>query len=388
MSGRIGLVFAGLGLLAVGCKPAADDVTSSTPAGGLDLLGNGAGDVSDRLAEVGGRSDGLDQPQDLAFNPEVADELWVVNKADDSTSIFDAAGTPGQASTHIVDPYALHFMDRVSSIAFGAPGTFATCQDSRNTYNGQTEGNNFMGPTLWSSDREIFGFSNPEAVEYLTELFGFYADLGSHLDMLHESPNCVGITWDHDNVYWVFDGFHGSINRYDFQVDHGVGYDDHSDGIIARWVEGEVERVNGVVSHLELDHESGLLYIADTGNNRIAVLDTNSGERGRTLPAMEPGTDHHAWDGGELTTLVDGAALGMEQPAGLELIDGVLLVTDAGTGFVHAFDLEGNELDRADTGRGSGALAGLSARSLDDLWLVDAAANKVLRLQSGAPVAR
>ena len=25
--------------------------------------------------------------------------------------------------------------------------------------------------------------------------------------MQHESPLCVGIAWDHDKVYWVFDGF-------------------------------------------------------------------------------------------------------------------------------------------------------------------------------------
>jgi sugar lactone lactonase YvrE len=199
--------------------------------------------------------------------------------------------------------------------------------------------------------------------------------------MLHESPNCMGIAWERDNVYWVFDGSSGAIVRYDFQEDHGVGWDDHSDGIIGRWVEGEVRRVGGVVSHLELDRASGLLYIADTGNNRIAVLDTNSGRRGEDLVATEPGTDHHAWKDGALTTLVDGDALGMSAPAGLALVDGTLFVTDAGTGRLHAFDLDGTELDWAETGRDGGALAGIVATSTSELWVVDADADEVLRLR-------
>ena len=60
--------------------------------------------------------------------------------------------------------------------------------ESRNTYNDQGLGDDFMGPTLWTSDPEIFGY-NPDAVEYLSDLFGMPVDLGSHIDMLHESPS-------------------------------------------------------------------------------------------------------------------------------------------------------------------------------------------------------
>jgi hypothetical protein len=363
-----------------------DDPTDPTDEG-LPVLGNGSHDVSGAIVTVGNAGDGLDRPKDLAFNPAVEGELWVVSHDDDSATIYDDAGGPGQQSTHIVDPYALHFMEQVSSIAMGPNGYFGTCQDSRNTYNGQGEPNTFMGPTLWSSDREIFGFSNPEAVEELSEEFGFYVDLGSHLDMLHESPNCMGIAWEEANVYWVFDGWHGSINRYDFQEDHGVGYDDHSDGIIGRWVEGEVDRVAGIVSHLVLDHETGLLYIADTGNNRIAVLDTKTGQRGDSLPTMEFGTDHHEWVNASLTTLVEGEPLGMVSPAGIELVEGVLLVTDAGTGRLHAFDLDGYEIDWAETGRTEG-LSGIFARSLTDVWLLDGKKDELLRLNVDASVAR
>ena len=158
-------------------------------------------DNEDDLDPYGDSSDGLNVPRDLAFNPEVEGELWVVNRTDDSTSIFFDAGSSEQTSTHIIDPYALHFMDQVSSIEFGAPGTFGTCQESRNTYNSPGMGDDFMGPTLWPSDLDIYGESNPEAVEYLSRLFGTHVDLGSHLDMLHQTPLCVGIAWQGENVY-------------------------------------------------------------------------------------------------------------------------------------------------------------------------------------------
>ncbi len=380
-------------LALVGCSGGGSDIDTPTEPVpmGLPVLGGGTHDVSSMIEVVGKRRDGLSRPTDLGFNPDVEGELWVVNKDDDSTTIYDDAGGAGQQSDHIVDPYALHFMEKVTSMAFGAPGTFATCQDGTNTYNDQAEGNNFTGPTLWSSDREIFGITNPEAVDYLTDLFGFPVNLGSHLDMLHESPECMGIAWDRDNAYFVFDGYNQQIVRYDFQQDHGVGYDDHSDGIISRWVDTDVKRKAKSVSHMELDHATGLLYVADTGNNRIMVLDTNSGSRGDSLPSrdcwQEPGAgvtcaDHHEWVGGDWSLLVDGEALGMEMPAGLALVDDLILVTDFGTGYVHAFDLEGNQVDWADTGVGPEALAGIHARSIDDLWIVDGAGDQVLRLQS------
>ncbi|MCB9781104.1 MAG: hypothetical protein H6742_21235 [Alphaproteobacteria bacterium] len=345
---------------------------------GPSALGGGDLDNVTRTV-IGTGGDGLNIPRDLGFNPDGQDELWVVNRADDSTVTYWDAGTAGQQAEHIVDPFALHFMEEVSSIAFGAPGTFGTCQESTNTYNGQYQGNNFMGPTLWSSDMDIYGQSNPEAVDYLTDLFGFYADLGSHLDMLHQTPLCMGIAWDHDNVYWVFDGKEGAIERNDFAVDHGPGYDDHSDGVIGTYVQGALARVEDVPSHLELDRDTGLLYIADTGNNRVAVLDTTTGARGDDRRAQEPGTDHYFVDGAELWTLVDGDSVGMQQPSGLALHDGVLYVGDHATGRIHAFDLDGNELVSLDTE--AGGLMGIEVRGEDDVWFVDAEYDEVIRLQ-------
>jgi hypothetical protein len=376
-------------IVLVSCTAGSDTGEIEEPAFGA--FGDGGKvSLSDvNVTVIGTADDGLSVPRDLDFNPDVEDELWVVNRDDDSVSIFRGAGTDDQESEHIVDPYAMHFMEEVSSISFGGVThdasthrTFGTCHESRNTYNGYSRPNDFMGPTLWSADPAIFGISNPEAIDFLTELFGFYADLGSHLDMLHESPLCMGIAWDTENVYWVFDGTAGNIVRYDFAEDHGVGYDDHSDGIISRFVDTDVSRVEDVASHMVLDQDTGLLYTVDTGNNRITVLDTLSGEKGGRLSPVERGTDYHEWVGTDYSTLISGSDVeGMDLPSGIALVENLLLVTDNQTGSIFAFDLTGELIGTIDLERDEGGLMGIVARSLSDLWVVDALSNEVIRIQ-------
>ena len=364
-------------LLLVGCQ-----------RDGIELFGYGSGDVSDRITVLSDSSDGNRRPQDLAFDRQDDSVLWVVNRTEDSVTIHRGVGTGDVDVEKIIDPYALHFMEKVSSIAWGKGDTFATCQDSLNTYNGDGAPNEFMGPTLWSADPDIFGHTNPEAVEALTEQFNSAApvNLGSHLDMLHESPQCMGIAWEEENVYWVFDGYHERIVSYDFAVDHGPGWDDHSDGIVRRHMEADVEREDGIVSHLVMDHATKLLYVADTGNNRIMVLDTTTGRDGRDLGSQDCSfatgecVDHRTKVNSTWTELVDGSLHEMASPAGIELFDGVLYVTDAGNGFLYAFDLEGNELDRAYTGIQDRGLQGVTARNAEELYLVDSKSNEILVL--------
>ena len=365
----------------------ASDGSGST--GGLGVLGYNSNNIQAvDFRVVGDARDGLNVPRDLAFNPGVPNELWVVNRTDDSMSIFSDVGTGYQSSKNIIDPFAMHFMDEVSSIAFGAPMhaptsayNFATCHESINTYNGASDGNNFMGPTLWNSHPQIFGQSNPEAISHLSGLFGYYTDLGSHIDMLHESPLCMGIAHDYDNVYWVFDGYNQSIYRYDFQEDHGPGWDDHDDGIMIRFVEDQIAYEPGVPSHMVLDPNSRLLFIADTGNNRIAVLDTESGVAGNHLDRTEPATTHVEVLGATLVTFIDGYDFGLQAPSGLDLVDGILFVTDNETSEILAFDMNGREIDRLDTRLAPGSLMGIAVRSLDDIWLTSATQNRLYRLR-------
>jgi hypothetical protein len=206
-------------------------------------------------------------PRDLAFHPDHPDELFVVNRATDSVTVLFDPDTADQTAEVYDDAYGDHFMEEVSSLAFGDTttvpnedpvSTFATCQESRNTYDDTAPPNDFMGPSLWPADLDIFA-----QVHQHDDL------LGSHLDMLHQSPLCMGIAHESANAYWVFDGMHAEIVYYDFQQPHGYGEEDHTDGIVRTYPEADVLRVPDVPSHLELDPDSGLLYVADTGHGRV-----------------------------------------------------------------------------------------------------------------------
>ena len=199
--------------------------------------------------------------------------------------------------------------------------------------------------------------------------------------MLHNSPNGMGIAWEEDNTYWVFDGWHGSLTRYAFNMDHGLGGSDHSDGEILRYVEGEVSRVEGVPSHMEVDHAEQALYVSDTGNNRVAVLDINSGTMG---PSVGPNYDGlrvmNAMMGATLRTVVDGSQWNMAGPSGLALHNDMIFVTDNGSSRVYAFDKQGELIDWLATGVRFGALMGIEIDDQGRILLVNALDNSIMRI--------
>ena len=83
---------------------------------GLGVLGfSDNAEESVQWTKIVDSSDGLERPMDVAFNPYVDGQLWVVNQDDDSVVVIDNAGAPNQESQHLIDPYALHFMEKVSS---------------------------------------------------------------------------------------------------------------------------------------------------------------------------------------------------------------------------------------------------------------------------------
>ncbi len=339
-------------------------------SGGDDRLLFGIG--TPQLTPIADRGDGLDVPRDLGFHPGRTGELWIVNRADDSVTIVFDATSDAARSEHRIDAYAKHFMEEVSSIAFGARNfeddwTFGTCQESENTYDHQADPNLFMGPALWSASLEVFARRNP-------------IGLGSHLDMLHHSPDCMGIAHESDNAYWVFDGYNGRIARYDFREDHDSGYDDHSDGVIRFLDEPSVARVPDVPSHLALDHEAGVLYVADTGNRRVLRIETEASRKVRDLRPIEPGTVVEEWTAGVSTELVPGSA-GLELPSGLALHGGVLYVGDNATGEISAYDAAGSLLGILATGLPEGALMGIEVGPDERLYFADAAGDRVLRVE-------
>lgn len=380
-------------VLTMGCGPeAAGGVETmlprapEPPAVRAPQLGTGDhGASSVVFTEIAGAGAGLRHPRDLAFNPLRPDELWVVNYEDDSMVIVFDASQPTRRAERRKDAMAMHFMPNPSSIAFGAApttigkaGTFATCQESRNTYDDQAAPNDFMGPALWSSDLAVFAMQDP---------FG----LGSHLDMLHSSPDCMGLAHERDNVYWAFGGkAHVGVGaqrqapipaivRYDFGQDHGVGADDHADGEIAQYVELQVKNVPGIPSHLAFDAASKQLYIADTGNSRIVKLDTTSGTRGDALQAQEPLVGYHRVDGAVLTEVVSKASQQVYTPSGLELHEGLVYVSDPASGRIAAFTPEGELVNWLDTGLFN-ALSGMAFGPDGKLYLVDMLGDRVLRI--------
>ncbi|MFZ5479529.1 MAG: hypothetical protein ACOZNI_22380 [Myxococcota bacterium] len=304
----------------------------------------------------------VSDPRDLGFDAD--GRLWVANREDDRTYIVFDPGTDGQQHERRKDGFAEHFMEETAALSFDTGAQFGSCGESENTYNDRSEPNEFMGPVLWSTDLDIFAEQDPEG-------------LGSHLDMLHESPLCVGIAWETDNVYWVFDGYHGAIVRYDFQTDHGVGQDDHSNGIVYRLTEPEVKREPDAPGHMAIDPATGLLYVADTGNGRVLWIDTATGEEGGNVRgALEPLDTYKKLEGVEWGVLIEG----LDRPGGLALTSERLYIGEHGTGVIHEYDLDGNELRTLDTGVGETALYGIEVGPDGKLWVTETATPAVKRI--------
>lgn len=340
-----------------------DLVLTCPPAGcGLPVLGNGAHTPDSVVRTVlADASVGLDRPRDVAFNPSSPGELWVINRGQPGTESMTVLFGVGTGSI-TADTYsgfgAQHFMAQPSAFAFGEPGSLATIHETDDLTQGP-DGTpaDFMGPTL--HDSTIPGFDGGHA---------------SHLDMLHNTPNGMGIAWEGaGNVYWVFDGYHSSLTRYDFRTDHGRGGADHSEAEVQRFVEGQVTWVENVPSHMEVDPALRVLYVADTGNNRVATLDIESGTPAGSIPG-------YYYDGlaanqmvmmseTGLGTLVDGNTVGMSQPCGLAIAGEILFVGDHASGYIYGFNrMTGDVIDYLDTGLGGGALGGITVDADGNLY--------------------
>ncbi len=327
-------------------------------------------------------------PTALAFNPAAEDELWITLRQpltgytcnqDDTTgcpwllgrvAIVHGATSAPEAAPSVElkqDANAWHFMRRPSSIAFNADDTFATCGEAR-TSNYEDVDVPYNGPVLWSAEPAIFGARPPAD-----------SPTGStHIDMLHESPYCMGIAHERDNVYWTFNGDVGSLDRYDFHEPHEPGGDDHSDGELERYVTGELLRMPEVPSHLAFDPESKLLYAADSGHGRIVALDTTTGKPGAGVTAYDPIPTHYAVDGAELRDVVKAGRLRV--PSGLTLYGGVVFVTDALTGRIAAYDTSGHTLASLPTGLPPGSLGGMTIGPDGRAYFADAVGRRVLRI--------
>jgi len=365
------------------CGGGASDIDEGDVANGIGVLGNENHTVSGvLLSVVADSSDDIEEPMDVEFNPVVPGQAWVVSRSDERLLIIDGIGTAEQDITDFdVDR---HFLAQPIGLAFSDDGYMASIHDTDQPTQGAATPADFMGPTLWPATIDDCETpSNAQAGSLEDETWCFAANHMSHLDMLHNSPLGGGIEWEEGNTYWVMDGDHGSLTRYRFNDDHGPGGTDHTDGEIQRFVNGDLDRNFDLPSQMVLDHATGLLYVADTGNSRIMSLDTNAGTQGNNVGPNYDGCPQYKMDDVSLQPFLtaDNAALG--HPSGMALHDGVLYVTDSMTSILYAYDLVGNELDWVDLGRGEGALAGIDVDpATGDLYIADREAAEILRLQN------
>merc|ERR1711871_725432 len=326
---------------------------------------------------------GLAHPRDLQFHPLRTNELWVANNDTDSITIIDTVA--GTAVTRR-DRAPYHYMERISSLAFDSRGYFATCQESENSYDEMMIPNWFMGPTLFHSDPADLvnqlgeagcDTSDPDRTCFFT-----------HWDMLHESPLCMGITHDPEtetpfgNVYWAFDGLNSSLIRYDFQEPHGPGSLDHSIAAIRRYPEIELTLVPGIPGHLMMDPTERVLHIADTGGGRILRMDPDSGHFIRTAKREFPiyssiaeTFEYSIYGCTDWEVFVDG----LNEPSGMTISDGVIYVSEHGTGKIIAFDrVTGEQVGDFQTDADS--LLGLEVDVDGNIWFVDGLRNEVSKL--------
>lgn len=323
---------------------------------------------------VGSTSNQVNAPRDLDVKPNT-NEVWVGNYGNMQGAnfiIFYNAGLPTQTSQYRKDSHTSHFDCYTSAVAFGNEGEFGTIGEMQNMSPGST----FMGPSLWSQDTNLFArvFQNNWVNGY---------PLGSHLDMLHQSPYGMGMAHDTAKVYWVFDGHNSNIVKYDFVMGHGPGYDNHSAGKIWRYTDVTVTRVNNVPSHMCVDQASDWLYFIDGGPKQLKRLNTASGAVAGNL--TPPSSANETLAGyydvqGATVEVIDTFAT---QPCGLEIYNGRLLVGDYTTGDIYMYDITGpSPVFMGIITTGQPGIMGIKIGPDGRIWFVNNTASTLVRIDA------
>ncbi|MES2397495.1 MAG: T9SS type A sorting domain-containing protein [Bacteroidota bacterium] len=322
---------------------------------------------------IGASSNNLNQPRDLDFKPNT-NELWVTNKATSaggSVVIFYNAGQSNQTSQYRKDSHSSHFLMYPSAMAFSDIGELGAVSEIQNT---NSQSPTFMGPSLWSSDTSMYArvFQNNWMSNY---------PLGSHLDMLHQSPFSMGIAHDSAKIYWVFDGYNGNICKYDFVTDHDPGHDDHSAGKIWRYVDVTVSRVPNVPSHMVMDKSTGWLYFVDGGTKMIKRLNTNTGNVTGNLTVPSTASEGLAGYWKVQNATLETFDTLTTQPCGIDFYGNRLIVGDYTNGDIHVYNTSGvSPVEIGVIPTGQAGIMGLKIGTDGKIWFVNATQNKVMRI--------
>ncbi len=278
---------------------------------------------------------GLSSAVDLDFYPDQSKrsfELWILNQgtanSGGSTVIVSNANKSSRTYKYVKDGNAYHFMALASAIAFG-DSLWATSADilDANHQTGQ-----YTGPTLWSSDLNIYGIiGNPSSSQVN----------GSHLDMIHQSPYSKGIAFEKDLVYWVLDGFEGNLKRYDYVQTHQPGGSDHSAGKVRVYNDFQFTKHPSLPSHIVIDDKKKYLYGCDPIGKRIFRVDITSGsDAGQgTKVNNELLQEYEVYSGLEIKDIV---TTGLTSPVGIDIYGDRLIVTDNGTDEIIIYNISDN----------------------------------------------
>ncbi len=132
-------------------------------------------------------------------------------------------------------------------------------------------------------------------------------------------------------------------------------------------------------SYVAFDSTDGFLYIADTGNQRVARLDTTKGIKGGPLPRqMEPLKDDAVIKDTTLEEIVPSGTL--DAPSGIEVHGDLIYVTDATTSTFHVFDKKGTALRSLATDLPGGALSGFVFGPDGKIYFTDKSTSRVVRI--------
>ncbi|MGB0430503.1 MAG: hypothetical protein ACPGLV_08510 [Bacteroidia bacterium] len=339
------------------------------------------GAIAPKVKVVANESASLEAPRDLAFHSfeDRKRELWVLSPGTDNTGAHTTTFyDPITDSTNFEyrrDGNAWHFMALATALDFGENGNWATAQG---ILDANRMGIYFTGPTLWSSDLNIYARVGENPTPQVN---------GSHLDMIHQSPMGMGIAHEIDNIYWVFDGFNQTICKYDFVEPHYPGGPDHSDGKVWRYTEPRIKMASNanIPSHMVFDKATGWLYIADTGYERVIKLNTKSGSEKEGYPTIanrnsEPLALYQEMVGAEYEVVADS---GLVLPSGIALNENRLFVSDYKTGNIYCYDKLSHQLLGKIETNGEG-VAGIEIGPEGNLWFVNAKTNELCRLEPQA----
>lgn len=287
---------------------------------------------------VASSTNGLSSPVDIDFYPDQTKrpfQLWILNQGTESsggsTVIVSNANKSSRTFKYVKDGNAWHFMSVASALAFG-DSLWATSADVLDA--NHTTGK-YTGPTLWSSDLNIYGVvGNPVTTQFN----------GSHLDMIHQSPYGKGIAFEKDMVYWVLDGYEGNLKRYDYVQTHQPGGADHSAGQVRVYNDFQFTKHSSLPSHIVIDANKKYLYGCDPVGKRIFRVDITTGTYNGigTKVNTEPLAEYSEYLG--LVTK-DIVTSGLVSPVGIDVYGNRLIVTDNGTDEIIIYDISKNFIE-------------------------------------------